>query len=42
MIDAAKNVIGEKWPDVKTFAESEFINCAIYMAEISLGRKQDK
>jgi hypothetical protein len=38
MIDAAKAVLGEKWPEAKIFVESESRKFAQNMAEIALWR----
>lgn len=39
MVEAAKTVIGEKWPDVKKFAESEGKKFAQNMAEIAIWKE---
>lgn len=39
MIEAAKNVLGEKWPNAQKFAESESMKFANNMAEIALWKE---
>lgn len=39
MLEAAKGVFDEKWPDVKNFAESESKKFAQNMAEIELWKR---
>jgi len=39
MVEAAKGVLGEKWPEVKVFAKSESLKFARNMAEIEIWKE---